>query len=81
MSPKTPRNVSGSDLIKLLVKYGYEVARQKGSHIRLSKLSETGTHHLTIPNHDPLKLGTLNAILSDAADHLNISKEELINNL
>ena len=81
MSPKTPRNVSGSDLIKLLAKYDYEVARQKGSHIRLSRSSHEGAHHLTIPNHDPIKLGTLNAILSDAAAHLKITKEELINNL
>ncbi|MBS1521137.1 MAG: type II toxin-antitoxin system HicA family toxin [Bacteroidetes bacterium] len=81
MSLKTPRNVSGSDLVKLLAKYGYEVVRQKGSHIRLSRLSDTGAHHLTIPNHDPLKLGTLNAILSEVADHLKIGKEELINKL
>jgi len=81
MSPKTPRNVSGSDLIKLLGKYGYEVVRQKGSHIRLSRSTSEGTYNLTIPNHDPLRLGTLNSILSDASDQLKISKEELINKL
>jgi predicted RNA binding protein YcfA (HicA-like mRNA interferase family) len=81
MSPKTPRNVSGSDLIKLFRKYDYEVIRQKGSHIRLSKTSEEGTHNLTIPNHNPVKLGTLNAILNDAADQLRISKDELISKL
>lgn len=81
MSPKTPRNVSGSDLIKLLGKYGYEVVRQKGSHIRLSRSSGQGAQNITIPNHDPIKLGTLNAILSDVSDHLKISKEELINKL
>lgn len=81
MSPKTPRNVSGSDLIKLLGKYGYEVVRQKGSHIRLSRSTSQGTHNLTIPNHNPLRLGTFNQILSDASEQLNISKEELINKL
>lgn len=81
MSPKTPRNVSGSDLIKLLSKYGYVVIRQKGSHIRLSRSAEEGTQNLTIPNHNPLKLGTLNAILSDASNQLRITKDELINNL
>lgn len=78
MSPKTPRNVLGTDLVKLFSKYGYEVIRQKGSHIRLSKSSVEGTHNLTIPNHNPVKLGTLNAILSDAAEQLKISKDELI---
>ncbi|HJP63773.1 MAG TPA: type II toxin-antitoxin system HicA family toxin, partial [Mucilaginibacter sp.] len=62
-------------MIKLFRKYGYEVIRQKGSHIRLSKTSEEGTHNLTIPNHNPIRLGTLNAILSDAADQLKTSKD------
>lgn len=75
MSPKTPRDVSGNDLVKLLSKFGYSVTRQKGSHIRLSA---NGEHHITIPNHDPLKLGTLNAILSDVAEHLKISKDEIL---
>lgn len=73
---KTPRNLSAQDLIKILIKYGYEVTRQKGSHIRLSRLSDKGTHHVTIPNHDPLKLGTLSSIISDIAENLGISKED-----
>ena len=78
MSPKSPRNISGQDLIKVLSKYGYEVIRQKGSHIRLSYSKADTTHHITIPNHDPLRLGTFNAILTDVAEHLKISKEEIL---
>lgn len=81
MSPKIPRDISGNDLVKLLSKLGYEVVRQKGSHIRLSLLSSNGVQHITIPNHNPIKLGTLNAILSDVAEHLNISKEEILKKL
>ena len=81
MSPKTPRDVSGSHLIKLLSKYGYVVIRQTGSHIRLSRSIDGKTQNLTIPNHNPLKLGTLSAILSDASDQLKIRKEELISKL
>jgi len=73
---KTPRNLSANDLIKILAKYGYEVTRQKGSHIRLTKSSEKDTHHITIPNHNPIKLGTLSSIISDVADHLGIDKED-----
>ena len=73
---KTPRDLSAKDLIKILGKYGYEVTRQKGSHIRLTKSSEKGTHSITIPNHDPIKLGTLSTIVSDVADHLVIDKED-----
>ena len=69
---KTPRNLSASDLIKILAKYGYEVTRQKGSHIRLVN----GTHHVTVPNHNPIKLGTLSSIISDVGENLGISKED-----
>jgi len=73
---KTPRNLSASDLIKILTRYGYEVSRQKGSHIRLVKHSDNGDHHVTIPNHNPIKLGTLSSIISDVAENLGISKED-----
>ncbi|MBU3663178.1 MAG: type II toxin-antitoxin system HicA family toxin [Bacteroidetes bacterium] len=74
---KLPRNVSAQDLIKGSKKLGYEVTRQTGSHIRLTT-HQNGQHHITIPNHDPLKIGTLSAILSDIASHFGISKEEVI---
>jgi len=75
---KTPRNLSAQDLIKILGKYGYRITRQKGSHIRLTKATDTGEHHVTVPNHNPLRLGTLSAILNDVADHLRINKNDLL---
>ena len=77
---KTPRDLKASELIKLLKQFGYVVTRQSGSHIRLTT-TQQGEHHITIPNHSPLKIGTLNAILADIAEHLNISKEVLSKNL
>jgi len=73
---KTPRNLSAQNLIKILSKYGYETTRQKGSHIRLTRNSAEGEHHITIPNHDPLRLGTLSSILNDVSEHLKIDKED-----
>ena len=73
---KIPRNLSGKELIKILEKLGYEVTRQKGSHVRLTD-SKSGLH-LTIPLHNPLKLGTLVAILNDASEHLKIPREEIL---
>ena len=75
-----PRDIDASKLIKALRKLGYETTRQSGSHIRLTT-QQNGQHHLTIPNHDPLKIGTLNAILTEVAQHLGISKQELIDRL
>jgi len=73
---KTPRNLSAQELINILTRFGYEVSRQRGSHIRLVKLSDNGTHHVTIPNHNPIKLGTLSSIISDVAENLGIDKED-----
>jgi predicted RNA binding protein YcfA (HicA-like mRNA interferase family) len=53
------------------------VSRQKGSHIRLTcKFPQE--HHITIPNHDPIKVGTLSGILTDIAVSRNQTKEDLI---
>jgi len=74
---RLPRDLSGQDLAKALKTLGYEVTRQTGSHMRLTTL-EGGQHHLTIPKHDPLRVGTLAAVLSDIATHFHITREELI---
>lgn len=74
---RLPRSVSAKELVKSLQKIGYEITRQKGSHIRLT-CSVPYQHHITIPNHDPIKVGTLAAILSDIAATRHQSKEQLI---
>ena len=73
---KLPRDLSGADLVKALTRVGYRVTRQSGSHIRLTTDSPS-QHHVSVPAHDSLKLGTLAGILSDVAAHLKISRDEL----
>ncbi len=77
---KLPRDVSGQDLVKRLKVFGYEATRQVGSHLRLTT-AQGGEHHVTIPRHDPLKLGTLSGILNDVAEHFAISRDEVIDRL
>ena len=77
---RLPRNLSGEKLIRALAKLGDRVTRQAGSHVRLTT-DTPSQHHITIPNHDPLKVGTLAAILGDVAAHSKISREELIERL
>ena len=74
---RLPRDLSGDDLAKALRAFGYQVTRQTGSHLRLTT-SERGEHHVTIPRHQPLRVGTLAAILADVADHFELSREELV---
>lgn len=74
---KIPRDLSGAELIKYLKPYGYVVTRQAGSHIRITT-EQNGQHHITIPNHDPLKIGTLSAILTDIATHFGKTRDQLL---
>ncbi len=58
---KLPRDLSGPALARALEVLGYTVSRQTGSHLRLTTQTH-GEHHLTIPNHASLRVGTLSAI-------------------
>ena len=77
---KIPCDLSGVELIKYLKPYGDVVTRQSGSHIRLTT-AKNGQHHITIPHHDPLKIGTLSAILADVAIHFGMSMDDLIEDI
>jgi predicted RNA binding protein YcfA (HicA-like mRNA interferase family) len=74
---RLPRDISGQQLAHLLEKYGYHITRQTGSHLRLTTVLQ-GEHHVTIPVHADLRVGTLNAILSDVADHLGMERDALV---
>ena len=77
---KLPRDVSGVALARALETVGYRVTRQTGSHMRLTT-SERGEHHVTIPAHDALRIGTLAGILGDVASHLDVTRDELAKRL
>jgi predicted RNA binding protein YcfA (HicA-like mRNA interferase family) len=77
---KLPRQISGEELAILLKKYGYQITRQTSSHMRLTT-QQQGEHHITIPAHDYLKIGTLSGILSDIANHFKLDKSDLIKEL
>ncbi len=73
---KLPRDLSGAELVRALGRVGYRVTRQTGSHARLTTESPS-QHHVTVPMHDSLKVGTLAGILNDVAGHLKISRDQL----
>jgi len=78
---RLPRDLSGHELIRLLRRFGYEANRQAGSHIRLETKLRGHPHRITIPDHDHLRVGTLNAILSDVADYLKLDRAQLAKDL
>lgn len=77
---RLPRDISGKDLARNLRALGYTITRQTGSHMRLTT-TQGGEHHVTIPDHDPLRIGTLAGILGDVAEHFEMTRDELIEKL
>jgi predicted RNA binding protein YcfA (HicA-like mRNA interferase family) len=78
---KIPRDESADRFIKKKAGLGYVKTRQTSSHIRISRYIGDKTYHLTIPNHNPIRIGTLSDILKEAAHQLEIPKEDLIKKL
>lgn len=74
---RLPRDVTGRRLAGSLSRLGYEIDRQTGSHIRLTT-QRGGEHHVTVPDHDPLRPGTLSGILRDIGAHSKLPREELL---
>ena len=63
MAPKH-RGIEGKKIIKILCNhFGFSVSGQKGSHVRLSKLTSKGKVGTVVPMHDDIKIGTLKGIL------------------
>jgi len=73
---KLPRDVSAERLIRVLENLGYQVLRQKGSHIRL-RHDGPPAHLITVPRHTRLKTGTLHGILSEVAQMRSIAIDSI----
>ncbi len=67
--PKLPR-ISGSEAVRALQRLGFEVTRQRGSHIVMRR----GSSGCVVPNHREIKIGTLAGALRQAG----VSVEEFI---
>jgi predicted RNA binding protein YcfA (HicA-like mRNA interferase family) len=77
---KLPRGVSGERLIQVLSGLGYVVIRQKGSHVRLMHPGPP-EHKISVPLHNPLKTGTLHAILAEVAQMRSVMIGSIIEQL
>lgn len=77
---KLPRDLSGRELARALDAFGYTVTRQTGSHLRLTS-QVRGQHHLTIPDHESLRVGTLSAIINEVAVHHHLERDDVIRRL
>ena len=67
--PKFKR-LSGKEAIKIFEHFGFSVCSQKGSHIKLRRVTAEGKETLTIPNHKQLDIGTARAIMRQASRYI-----------
>ena len=78
---KLPRDLSGEELARALRQFGYQVTRQTGSHMRMTSALKGKEHHVTVPAHKQLKVGTLAQIISDVAAYVELTRDELVREL
>jgi predicted RNA binding protein YcfA (HicA-like mRNA interferase family) len=65
------RVLSGGEVLKILGEFGFQRFAQRGSHIKLRRISSSGrTQTLTVPNHDEIDRGTLHAIYRQALRYI-----------
>lgn len=78
---KIPRDLYGRELVAALCRdWDYAKVNQVGSHIILQ--TETPGHHrVSIPDHKPLRLGALNAILREVAAAKRTTREAILGSL
>ncbi|MCL5736332.1 MAG: type II toxin-antitoxin system HicA family toxin [Actinobacteria bacterium] len=74
---RLPRDLSGEDLARALAVFGYGITRQTGSHMRLTT-QESGEHHVTIPRHGSLRVGTVAAVLAEVGKHFGLPREDIL---
>jgi len=74
---KLPRDLTGEELLRGLRRIGYVFERQTGSHVIL-RCESPRAHSVTVPNHKPLKVGTLSSILHEIALQRTMSVESLL---
>ncbi len=57
-----------------------DISSTQESHIRLTTIQQ-GEHHITIPNHNPIRFGTLSSMITDIANHFKKTKGEIAEEL
>lgn len=78
---KVPRDLSGAQLVKILCRdWGYRMVHQEGSHIILQTDTPTN-QRLSVPNHNPVRVGTLNSIARAVSTHKGVERQQLLESL
>ena len=75
---KLPRDLSGAEVIDgLCRRWGYFRVHQVGSHVNL-ETDQPRRQRIVVPNHKAIRVGTLNKILREVAEHKGVTREEVL---
>jgi len=78
---KIPRDLNGQQLVQALCRdWGSSLIPQEGSHIVI-ETKEPSHQRLSIPNHSPLRIGLLAAILRAVANHKSVERQKILESL
>ena len=73
---KLPRDLPGTEVARRPARdYGYRVTRSRGSHMTVTLTAEDDQHQVTVRRHRDVRIGTLEAIIADAAPFLGLPKQ------
>ena len=75
--PKLYKVLSAKEVVKILENIGFVFRNQTGSHINMYKIVEGKSYLATIPNHKPIRLGTLAAIYKQILEIPDIDVDAL----
>ena len=66
------KTLSGKDLVKIFASFGFELVKQKGSHMKLRRVILGHNETLIIENHKIIPVGTLKSVFNQASKYINI---------
>jgi predicted RNA binding protein YcfA (HicA-like mRNA interferase family) len=80
VAPRLPQ-ASGDAVVALLGKLGYRIVRQRGNHIQMKRMTESGERCLTVPAHKSIAKGTLNDIMTKVSLSTGLPRQDLLSRL
>ena len=57
------KTLSGKEVGKILEQHGFQLIRQRGSHMIMQKKTKDSTITVPVPDHKELRIGTLRSII------------------
>ncbi|TKB72492.1 MAG: type II toxin-antitoxin system HicA family toxin [Nitrospira sp.] len=57
------RILSGREVCRILEQHGFQMVRQRGSHVVMQRRTDSGTITVPVPDHGEIRIGTLQSII------------------